>query len=185
MNVPYDMTTQFNKDLRDIPNNIEDMKKGIAFLKEKSEQASDELSQAKLYNLIAVYLRIVENYEESEVYFSKAHTIFTKLNETVLLEGVNLRLAILYQQMGDYNKSDSIFTRIIKEIEQKNNKSLEGYHDFVLQHYAKSLFDQKRYQKALDLLLRVHGMRILKGDVNLIQSTEYALQRTREMLEKK
>ncbi|GAB4014574.1 MAG: hypothetical protein Fur0010_12830 [Bdellovibrio sp.] len=182
MNIPYDMSTKFNDDLKDEAVNPEDMKKGIAFLKEKLEEAKDDLELAKIYNMIGIYQRILSNFEDAEVSFSQAHTIFTNLKETVLLEGVNLRMAIMYQQMGDYNKSDSIFTRIIKEIEQNQNKALEHYHDFVLQHYGKSLFDQKRYQKALDLFLRAHAMRLLKGDVNLIQSTELAIKKTKEKL---
>lgn len=184
MENPYDMSTTYNDLLRDVPVHPEEMEKGVAFLKEKLDLSNSEKERAKLLNLIGIYLRILGKLEEAELMLADAHTLYLNLKEPVLAEGVSLRMAIVYQYMGDFNKSDAVFTRIIKEVEQNQNRNLAGFHDFALQHYAKSLFEQKRYQKALDLLLRVHSMRLLKGDMNLIESTEIAIQKTREMMEK-
>ncbi|PIP93199.1 MAG: hypothetical protein COW00_11075 [Bdellovibrio sp. CG12_big_fil_rev_8_21_14_0_65_39_13] len=183
MENPYDMSTQYNDLLRDVPVNPQDMERGIAFLKEKMDMSNSEKEKAKMLNLVGVYLRIVGKLEEAELMLADSHTIYTNLKEMVLAEGVALRLAIVHQYMGDFNKADAVFTRIIKEVEQNHNRELAVFHDFALQHYAKSLFEQKRYQKALDLLLKVHGMRLLKGDMHLIESTEIAIQKTRQMME--
>ena len=184
MENPYDMSTKYNDLLRDVPVSPEEMEKGIGFLKEKLDMSNSEKERAKLLNLIGVYLRIVGKLEEAELMLADAHTLYTNLKEATLAKGVSLRLAIVHQYMGDFNKADAVFTHIIKEVEQNHNRDLAVFHDFALQHYAKSLFEQKRYQKALDLLLKVHGMRLLKGDMNLIESTELAIQKTREMMEK-
>ena len=65
MNIPYDMSTKINNELEDEANNPEEMKKGITFLTEKAESTNDEIAKAKLFNLIAVYMRILKDYENA------------------------------------------------------------------------------------------------------------------------
>ena len=113
----------------------------------------------------------------------QAIEILKEFNRPDQIFAMNLRLAIILQYRGNYTKASEIYKNSIKEIEEGKNKINLKYLDFVFQHYGKLKFDQGFYKEALELFMRAYEERIVKGDLELVSSTEFAIAQTRKKLD--
>lgn len=178
---PYEMTFSFNSHLREIPDQPIQMKNGIDYFKTQLQVGQhNPLTSAKICGMIGTYLRIINELKESEVYLLKA----IQLHESLLSHtGVfinEIRLAHTYQWMKKFKRSNTFFTKLIHQAEQ--HPIYKPYLHYVYQHQGKNLFDQKLYQDALSFFQEALIIREKIGDNHLIESTLYAILRTKTEL---
>lgn len=172
--IPYNLGFCFDDNLREVPFSKIDMVKGIEFLKNQSQSTQDnDKDLAKTYGLIGVYSRIVNNIEDSKKYLSLAIEMNKQSGNHKSLFVNELRLAHTYQWENNYLKSNKLFEKLKEQSE--NNSEHNNYLDFVYQHYGKNLFDQSEYQLALKYFEKALRIRGEKGNQELIDSTEYAI----------
>lgn len=183
-----DVTSKFNmdfyyaEDLREVPKNPEEMRRGIEQLKDSLEKEDDELKRASLMSQIGSYARIFGDLDLAENMYNDALSVIENKGKVHHVLAIKLRLAIVYQWKKEYSKADNIFSKSIKHIEKTRDENVQKYLDFACQHYAKSLFEQGLYQRALDHLIRALELRLEKGDMSLVESTQKAIQICRDKL---
>ncbi len=96
--IPFNLEVYFDENLREIPVSKAEMMKGIEFLKKQIPIfQNDKREVAKIYGLIGVYLRIVEELEESIKYLKLAIQAYERTNNDNRLFVNKLRLAHTYQ----------------------------------------------------------------------------------------
>ncbi|GEN31567.1 tetratricopeptide (TPR) repeat protein [Cerasibacillus quisquiliarum] len=172
--IPFNMKFHFDDDLREVPISKGDMIKGINFIKESLSYVQTEGEKAKLYGLIGVYSRIVQQLDESKRYLDLA----VKINESHQNDRARfvneLRLAHTHQWMKNFTVSNKIFNRLVNQaLENDNYKTT--YLDFVYQHAGKNFFDQGKYHSALTYFEEALEIRMRKDNQELIDSTTYAI----------
>lgn len=172
--IPFNLDFYFDENLREVPISKNEMIKGIEFLKkQQSRFRNNERELGKIYGLIGVYSRIINEMEESKKYLRLAIDASECINNHRSLFVNKLRLAHTYQWEKDFQQSNEIFEKLIKEVEMGNE--YEGYLDFVYQHYAKNLFDQEDYHLAINYFHKALNIRFQKGQRELIESTKFAI----------
>lgn len=183
--IPYNMKFFINNELNETPENLEEMKKGVSWLKDKSEEVdqNDLGKKANLLSQLAGYARIIGDYSLSEESFNMTIKILEDLGNPELVFFNKLRMAVLYQNTKNLTKSSEIYLKAIKFIRGSKSKKVKNYLDFALHNYGKQLFEQKRYQEAMELFVEAHEVKIGKGDINSIKATELAMTLTKEILE--
>jgi tetratricopeptide (TPR) repeat protein len=165
MNIPFNMTFHFNKELREVPNDKKEMLQGIQWLKTCGE------SNSNVHGLIGVYARIVEQLDESEEYLRLAIEHADNEKSVCINE---LRLAHTYQWKKQFQQANSLFQKLFHQLETSHVYA--DYKDFLFQHYGKNLFDQGLYGEALKYFQKALEIRFVKGDPELIASVELAIE---------
>ncbi|TYR81813.1 tetratricopeptide repeat protein [Priestia megaterium] len=168
-NIPFNMNYRFNKQLREVPVNEAEMKKGIAYLKEKAISKEDEMKAAKMYGYIGVYERILFQLSSSERHLQLAIYLCERHDDYINAFVNTIRLAHTYHWQENWTKANDVFKHLIKQLQ--NDSSLHTYEDFVYQHYGKCLLDQKNVSKAHHYFQHALEIRLKKGNKELIEST--------------
>ena len=177
--IPHDMNYEMGEDLKEKPTNLEEMKEGIDFIHSALMKESDELKKASMLSLIGVYSRIVGELTESESYLSEAIEIFKKHQKAKPLTYLRLRLATTLHWKEKYSSAEKIFLEII----QSQTPESKHYLDYACQHMGKCKFDQKLYKEALNYFMQALDLRLVKGDMELIRSTEMAIEKVRPLIQ--
>lgn len=173
--IPYNMNYNTSDDLREYPEDAEQMRNGVDFLVEEVGRLDNEVQIALEKGLIGGYYRILGNYNESLEYLEASKTLYKKLDRLDAVVAIDLRIATTYSYMKKYSTADAIFRKWIDAMRSTKYPQINKYLDFACQHLGKSRFEQGFFQEALDLLLEAHQERIMKGDIDLIKSTEHAI----------
>ncbi len=183
--IPFNMNFSFGDDLREVPEDSEQMRKGLDWLQDKIvELAADEGSKAGvILSQIGGYARIMGDLSLSEKCYLDAIKVFEELKKSEQVFAMKLRLAIVFQYKGNFTKSSEIYTKCIELTRTSKSSAVQSYLDFALHHFGKQKFEQGFYSEALDLFMEAYELRIIKGDLSLISSTELAVNKTKEKLE--
>lgn len=186
LDIPFNMNFSYGDDLREVPEDSEQMRKGLEWLQDKLVELGPEDAgkAAGLLTQIAGYARIMGDFPLSEKCFKDSIRVFEEAGKTELVFLNKLRMAVLYQHMKNYTKSSEIYTGAIKFIRASKSAKVQNYLDFALQHYGKQLYEQKRFKDALDHFMEAYELRLAKGDLDLMSSTEIAISKAKEAIEK-
>lgn len=177
-----DLTYHFDSNLRDIPNNPDDMKAQVDALESQLASTDAAEDQLSILGTIGVYARMLDDLTKAEHTLLAALTIAQRTNNRSSYVANSLRLANVLQWQTRFTEADAIFTSIINLCRTDSN--LAHYLDFAYQHYGKSLFDQQRYAEAERAFNSALMLRQGKDDQSLIDSTQFALETTRSWLGK-
>lgn len=173
-----------DKTLRESPQNPEGLRQFILHLEDKLDQSLDASTQVSILGEIGVYLRILGQFDQAEDKFLKCLELI-KSNSLGAKKEVQqkIRLAHVYQWKGDFQKSNQIFEKILSQCH--HDLDAGTYLDFALQHAGKNLFDQEKYQAALECFTKALKVREGKNSPeDQIVSTHRAIQETKRRLGK-
>lgn len=171
-----------DSDLRSLPENPQQLKKYISHLRGKIGSSNVSTEQVSLMGELAVYLRISGDCTNAEKLLLQALEI-EKAEDLGLEQLVQqeIRLAHVYQDMCNFEKSNELFTKVTSLCERDDR--LQYFLDFALQHSGKNLFAQGRFDEALVLFRRALVLRKERGaPADQIDSTTVAIDKTLEAL---
>ncbi|WP_232276973.1 tetratricopeptide repeat protein [Paenibacillus sp. 481] len=171
--IPFNMNFEFDHQLRELPVDLDAMKRGIAFLKLQFELVAD----GKTAGLIGVYSRIVRDLEDAEYYLRMAVQFHEQAGNDSGIVANQIRLANALHWADQFDEADQLLLQTLDKVQQE--ESLQGYEDFVCQHLGKSKFDQRKYSEALTWFEQALAIRRQKGNDELIQSSENSIRVTR------
>jgi tetratricopeptide (TPR) repeat protein len=83
-----------------------------------------------------------------------------------------------------YRDEHEIAETLLREALALTTENAAPLHDYALQHLGKCLFDQGRYDEAIELLEQALTLRRAKGNQQLIESTERAVTLAHDRREK-
>ncbi|OUR96559.1 hypothetical protein A9Q84_09425 [Halobacteriovorax marinus] len=173
--IPFNMEVEIQEDLREAPKSYDGMEKGVGFLKDEMNKTTDELNLASIYSLIGNYSRILLKLADSEKFLNFSLEIYEKHELKIEAFAVKIQLATTYLWNEQFTKADKFFLSAIKLCEKSQNEKIKDYLDFVIQHYGKSKFEQKCYHEANVLFVRAMELRVVKGNLELMESSQKAL----------
>lgn len=182
--IPFNMKFNYGDDLREVPEDSEQMRKGLAWLQERLEEiGAEETAKASvLLNHISGFARIMGDFELAEKSIIDALRILEELGKKEQVFAMKLRMAIIFHYQKRFSKAEEIFSKAL-DLVRKGNKGAKKYSDFIFHHYGKLKFDQKFYRDSLDLFMEAYEARMVKGDLELLASTERAITSCRVKLE--
>ncbi len=179
--LPFDVSTYFDANLRDVPNNHAEMAQAVQTLRDQlATPGLKTHEQLRLHGMIGSYARLLGDLDRAHHHLAAAIELSQQQGNVVALLINQLRQAHVYQWQQQYATADAMFAAAVARCEQQ--PELAAYLDFACQHAAKSLFDQGHYAAALQLFARALALRQAKGDRELIASTELAIAVTRKRI---
>ena len=179
--IPHNMEYFIDENLKEVPQDETEIKQGVHFLLNEIDKVANNDSKKliHLYKLVGGFYRIVGMLVDSENYLNKALEIAQKENEKLLEISIQLRIASTLLEKKKYSAADKIFRKVLNF---KNNDVQDKFRDYALQHLGKSLFDQERFKEALDLFLEAHEIRLIKGELHLIEASQFAIKITQSKI---
>lgn len=172
-------------DLRFIPKDPEYLKNYIGSLSVELENINEPGERAKVLAEMGTFSKNINQLKDAEKYLREALSLVQENKLGIRSEIVyKIRLAHVIQYGRNFQKSDEMFFEIM-EVCQKNEIAKDLL-DFAWQHSGKNLFDQKKYSKALECFEKALEIRVSKKAAqDLIESSQVAVRRVRELLEVK
>ncbi len=177
--IPFNMNFHIDRNLREQPEDLEDMKRGIRFWRDQLETTEPLSLKALLNGRIGVFSRIVKDLDESERRLRSAIEQHDILQDHKQIFVNQLRLAHTYQWKKEFTKANQMFNELMMKLHK--NPLYQDYKDFLYQHYAKCKFDEGKYDAAYSLFQVALRVRIDKGNYQLIRSTETCINRCKEL----
>lgn len=174
--IPFNTNTSFSEDLREIPEDFEQFREGIEWLKNKIEESElESLDRGVMLSLCGGLSRIVMDLDQALEQLKEALRIFQTHSKIVPEFVCQIRLAHTYQYKEDFVAAEEIFLKLLQELKANPKHPCSDHLDFVFQHYGKCLLEMNYLEKAETLFLKALEIRLAKGDLELIESTQKAL----------
>ena len=165
--------------LRERANDRAAMSQGVGHIKECIDKESEVLKKASMLTLLGVYSRIMMELMESEESLEEALSIYKENRKKAQGLGAKLRLAVTYCWKKEFGKADDILLGAIVKLGKTEEPILLKHLDYAYIHYGKSLFEQKRYEMALDNFVASYELKIQKGDMNGLDTVQQCIDFTR------
>ncbi|ALX49335.1 tetratricopeptide repeat protein [Lentibacillus amyloliquefaciens] len=175
VDIPHDMRFKFGPNLREMPMNKMDMLYGMMYLqKQLNDESIEEDEKGKIHGMLGTFLRIVGELDESKRQLNQAIDIFRASGRKQSVFINQMRLANTYQWHNDFDTSNRMFAELLETAE--NDSDYSEFKDFIYQHQGKNLFDQKKYEEALDYFRKALELQQDNRNKELIESTETAIE---------
>ena len=168
--LPYNINYHFDENLRDVPDDPEDMARALDYLLDylpKSEQPILVLGRAG--SLARTLMRL----DLAADLFNQAIDLAQEQGNDRAVFVNSLRLAHVIQWKRDFAESNRCFGALIAQV--NHDPELARFVDFTYQHAGKNAFDQGDYVTALGCFRKALAIREEKGDPSLIESTQHAI----------
>lgn len=117
--------------------------------------------------------RGLRDYATAETYFRAAIALATVLKDERQLAANTVRLGVVLHHDGSGREAEA--EACFADILSRADAGAAAYHDFALQHLGKLQVEQGRLSEARGCFRRALALRELKGDPELIASTQRAL----------
>ena len=179
MKIPFNLEYQIDKSLREVPIEAAEFRKGIEFLKTEIAHLKG-IEKARACSKLGSLQRIQGELVESLHSLHLAGTLLKTFSNPRLSIINSLRLAQTFQFQGELYRSQHGILCFEKAFESDSSNS--DLHDFVFQHRGKYYFDQGNFELAKEYFLKALALRKEKGNSELINSTEFALEVTSKLL---
>jgi tetratricopeptide (TPR) repeat protein len=163
----FDLTYFYDEELRAHPNNKQSMSTFVETLLVEMRNSPDIQKMGEAGGL----LKILERFDEAEVLFARAKLLIVAGSKAELVN--QLRWADVKRYRGHFSEAQAMFEDCLSAIQA--NTSFENYKDFALQHLGNLYFDTRRYESAIECFSEALKIRESKADVELIESTQLAL----------
>ena len=188
--IPYNIDFTFDDNLREKPQDPEDMHRAISFLETRLiEESQDDYERMRLSGIVGTLCLILGDYEMAEEHINSAIASSNNLRDRHAQLRNLMRLAQIYQYRKLYDQADRIFKQVIQACEANRDATNANRNspyitdlDMVYHEYGKCLFDQGDYEIALHLFEKALKIRQFRDDATSIASTEHAIRITSEKL---
>lgn len=172
----YDLSTYLDENIKEKPNNFEEMQKAVEAYKEHAKSLGDreeeEIEKANTYTLIGLYSRILLALEDSEEYLKKAFELFKKHGKVSSAQMTKVRLATTLFWASNYTKSDEYFFSTIEKFRNSRDTKSQTILAYSLENFGKSKLERLMVQSALDLFLEALELKIALGKLEDIKNVE-------------
>lgn len=172
----------FDADLREVPSDLAGMEKYVQELQESLAIELEHRERVRRLGELGVYLRILNQLDSAEKSIRHALAIVDANNFGVGLRVQNeIRLGNILQWKKSFVESNLLFEKTIEQC--RSHLDGKKFLGFALQHAGKNLFDQKKFQEALDLFQECLALRErMQSPVDQLESTRFAILMTRNKL---
>lgn len=150
------------------PNELYDYLKNVELELASCKYLKNDIIKKKIE--LSNYYRLLGNLNKAEFYILDVIKYYIEENNVEKLLLNKLRLAIIYQYKKDYLNSNDLFDFLLENVDYSYS-----YIDFLFQHHAKNLFDQKKYLLSLKYFYMALDIRLDKNNKELINSTQQAI----------
>jgi tetratricopeptide (TPR) repeat protein len=188
--IPYNIDFTFDNNLREIPENPEDMIRAIDYLETRLiEESQDDYERMRLSGMVGTLYLILGDDEMAEEHINTAIASSNNLRDRQAQLRNLMRLAQVYQFRKQFMLADRIFKQVIQAYEASRDASHPNRNsifmtdlDMAYQQYGKCLFDQGDYEIALHMFEKALNIQQHKQGHFSIASTQHAIQVTTEKL---
>ncbi len=177
----YNLNYSFDENLRDVPENPKDVRKFIQSQMSKLKAVKDPVGRVKILEKLGSFSRMIGELDEAQEFLGEALELIGRNDLGIELWVANgIRLAHVFQWQGNYDVAREMFLDIMEMCE--DNKEVADYLHFTVQHLGKYYFDLGEYEEAFQCFEDALEMRKEIGDIDLIESSQFALKVTEAKL---
>ncbi|ATH08607.1 hypothetical protein BIY24_11820 [Halobacteriovorax marinus] len=173
--ISFNMNYFLADDLREAPEDVEQMRSGVKLLKDAALLEEQELIRAKIYSHIGFYSRLITDLHESHDFYEQSIALFDKHKKKLSSFGTKIQLAITYHWMGKFAKADSFFNQALEICNETSEPKIMEFKALILESYAKSKYDQHSITMAEEFLSEALELRVVSGDIRAINDVTKAL----------
>lgn len=176
--MPFDISYRINpQTLREEANNADDIRRAMHHHHQQAMRPNLEpLLKIHELGMTGNFARLVHEFALAEECLTEAVMLCETYHHQRYLFINRIRLATVYQWMGNFEASTALFDELLKN-------PIAGLEDFVLQHAGKNAFEMLQYEKALGYFQSALKIRMAKGVDELINSTQLAIAETNRRLD--
>ncbi len=166
---------------RDYPGDINKFQFTLNQKLKELEFVTAAIEKANLHSLIGIMFRQLEKLKEAEKHLSEARKIINS-NKSIKIYWTNeIRWATLLQYKGEHANAEDIYHLLEKKLIE-NNDPFDCLH-FLYQHRAKNLCETCELEKAMKYFQMALKIRRTKGIIELIHSTESAIEQLHKWID--
>ncbi len=173
---PFDVSVGFDTSLREVPNDPAAMSAAVDWLRQRLDDPSlSEAVRVRTLGTLGSYARVLGRLDEAQVALDEALERAHGLADDRLIIANEIRRAHVSQYRGDFVDSNRRFAKVIERSGDDGPLI-----DFALQHAGKNLFEQGRFDEAIDHFQKALDVRRALGATDLISNSEQALTAARQ-----
>lgn len=184
MKMPFDLTTNFNTELKESAREPDQFLKAKEFIKDelRFKEEVDASGMRDRYSLLAYICRILDQCEEAEDYAKKALDLSRKMNMILLVVIDQMRLASALGGQGKQQEAKEMFLDTIEICEKF--QPLNEVIDFAYHNYARFLFEAQSFEESKLYFEKAMNVREEKDIPELLEATKFAIKIVSGKIEK-
>ncbi|MFE0601688.1 tetratricopeptide repeat protein [Streptomyces sp. NPDC058892] len=159
-----------------VPTDHDQLTTAVQNLREELQalpEGTDAARARVLARWTGIGLLSLGDYHDARVYLRRALDLATASGNTRAVIATELNLADAYRYTGEAQTADALYRKALDGARSKHPELV----DFALQHLGKHLMEQGNLVPARAHLQEALRLRIAKGDAELIESTQAAVDR--------
>lgn len=180
--IPFNVRYHFDLHERAVPDDPEQMGKGIAWLwaraRDPRRTARERIHLAGLAGSCA---RVLHRLELAERLLNFALQLAIREQDERAIAANTIRYAQVLQSRRDFARSTALFGEALALV--KASPAAADLADFVFQHLGKNALDQEQWAEAAGYFEQALSLRRMRGDRSLVESSERALAYAQARLE--
>ncbi|MFG2905430.1 tetratricopeptide repeat protein [Kitasatospora sp. NPDC048286] len=162
--------------LRMVPTDRDELTTALGRLHEELRglpEGSDHARTRVLTRWIGIGRMCLGNHEDARTFLKRSLDLAAALGNTGAVVATGLNLADAHRYSGDVQTADALYRSALNTARSHHPELL----DYALQHFGKHLMERGDLAGALARLQEAMRLRVAKGDIELIDSTQAALDR--------
>jgi len=164
--MPYNVTFTLDENLREVPAQPAAMRQAVNWLvKQMGAMQGDNSSLARLLSMHGTYSRMLGELDAALASLEKSTALQVELRDERLSFVNAIRLGQVHQFRKDFTRADMLLATATREAQ--NRSSLKPFLDRAHQCSGRSLFDQGRYEEALEHFSAALKLREARNDPEL------------------
>ncbi|MET8542604.1 tetratricopeptide repeat protein [Kitasatospora sp. NPDC004799] len=167
--------------LRMVPTDRDELTSAVDRLHEELRALPEEHDPARtrvLTRWIGIGRMCLGHHEEARTFLRRSLDLAARLGNTRAVIATGLNLADAHRYSGDVQTADALYRSALTNARSTHPELL----DFALQHTGKHLMERGDLADARTHLQEALRLRLAKGDAELIESTQVALNRVEQLL---
>ncbi|KJY28156.1 tetratricopeptide repeat protein [Streptomyces sp. NRRL S-495] len=167
--------------LRMVPTDRNELAAAVGRLREELRASPEETDPARtraLTRWIGLGEMCLGHHEDARTFLRQSLDLATAIGSTGAVVATGLNLADAHRYAGDVQAADALYRSALNTARSRHPELL----DFALQHTGKHLMERGDLAEARSHLQEALELRIAKGNTELVESTQAALDRVELLL---
>lgn len=173
--IPFNMKIEIDSGLKERPEDLDEMTKGIDFILDKLEKEERPPIKASLHSLAGKYLRIINRLDESEEQIIHAFEAFRDLELHVPAVIAKFRLGLTYLYQEKYTRAEDFLKKVLEICLKSKDEHLVRLLDHVYFTLGLCKLWQGLKEDASSHFNECLELRVVKGDMGLMEICQKAI----------
>jgi tetratricopeptide (TPR) repeat protein len=162
----FNLALKIDENLREVPEDADDMKLGILSLLKKAAALEDLGKKGLILAKAGILYRVLGNLDLSEKYLTESFTLLKENDKKAEAYDVRLRLSMTHIYQNKFEEAEKVFLDIIEKANAKQppEESLRKLKELALIGLGKSKFEQNMIPAGIRNFTEAGESKLERGD---------------------